>query len=108
MLTSLEFLDLGMYSNITNKGLKKLTNLKILYLRNNWDVTSNIFKYLPNLHTIQIGYETRTESYCSIKPDEIPNSVSSVICFHYEEISCPYDIECDPLYCAEIFYEFIR
>lgn len=107
-LKNLEFLDLGMHSHVTDKGLKKLTNLKILYLRNNWEVTKEIFKYLTKLHTLQIGYETYSDKYCSVKPDEIPKTINRVICSKYEDIECPYNVECDPLYCIEVSSKIIR
>lgn len=106
-MKSLEYLDLGTYSNITNKGLKKLKKIKVLFLGNNSYITKNIFRYLPNLHTIQIGFDIQNKSYCSICPEEIPKNISNVICNYYKKVNCRYSLNCVPLYSIELYCEHI-
>lgn len=89
-MTLLTYLDIGMNSNVTNKDLKKMINLESLCLGNNCHVTKDIFKYLPKLNMIQIGYDECKNMYCSIHPDDIPDSVQDVICSYYQP---PYPME---------------
>lgn len=107
-LTSLEVLDLGMYNYFTDHSFKKLKQLKVLYLQNNYDITADIFKYLPNLTTIQIGFDMYSRSYCSIRLNEVPEYVSTVICTYFDDIICPYDDECDPLYHIKKYTVYLR
>lgn len=99
-LTSLEYLDLGINTYVSNYTFKDLSNLKTLYLRNNCN-TSEIFDYLPKLGTVQIGYEIDSNMFY-IKPDHVPDRISKVIQNGYS-YDCPVRgwqarDGCNPLY----------
>lgn len=90
-LTSLIYLDLGMYNYFTNEAVISLKNLKNLFLRNNSRITAEIFPHLPKLVMLQL------KSDSSIRITDIPDTVATVITNVYDT-ACPccdnYDSEC--------------
>lgn len=109
-LTTLEYLDLGINTHLANYCFENLTNLKVLYLRNNCN-TSEIFKYLPNLHTVQIGYEIDRNIFY-IQPKQIPQYVTKIIEIGYS-YECPVrgwqDRDgCEPLYQHEEYILILK
>lgn len=109
-LTSLEYLDLGINTYVSNYTFKDLTNLKVLYLRNNYN-TSDIFNYLPKLETIQIGYDIDINMFY-IKPKYVPDYIKKIVQNGYS-YECPVkgwqDRDgCEPLYQHEEYSIIIR
>lgn len=109
-LTSLTYLDLGINTHVPDYSFRRLKNLKVLYIRNNSN-TAGIFHYLPNLHTIQIGYDVDS-NICYIKPKHIPDYVSNIIQIGYS-YECPINgwearDGCEPMYQHETYSTIVR
>ncbi len=79
-LTSLVYLDIGDYNYFTDDAFENLQSLEVLFLRNNRAISSKVFSFLPNLHTIQISNRSK------ISIDEIPETVTSVTVDVYDKL----------------------
>jgi hypothetical protein len=88
-LTSLTYLDLGMYNHFTDDVFVNLKNLETLYLRTNTWITSAIFQYTPKLCKLQIPDNSPID-----KQAEIPSTVATVIVIDYQSdpVKIWYDI----------------
>lgn len=109
-LNNLEYLDLGINTYVPNYTFKNLNKLKTLYLRNNCN-TAEIFQFLPNLETVQIGYEIESNLFY-IKLKHIPAYITKIIQNGYS-YNCPmkgwYARDgCEPLYQHEEYSIMIR
>lgn len=95
--TSLEYLDLGINTYLPDYCFIALTNIKTLYLRNNYN-TKAIFQYLPNLRLLQIASDDEN-ILDYIHPEDVPNYVSYLIQIEYSyDCSMGQTKLCEPYY----------
>lgn len=85
-LTSLVYLDLGLYNSFTDAAIKPLKNLESLFLRNNHRITTSIFPHLPKLTTLQYDQASR------FHVDDVPESVKIVMTSIYDKICEQCDV----------------